>query len=636
MSQKLSIILRGHIRNAFMDKTLYNYVKKLADEYDLKIYIQTWNIIQTDVSWRHMEKNESPVTDSLINEYFDDLSTIIKKIIILDDNKIKLIGKTTGRMGKTAGSYLGWKRMWYGKREIAAYLKMVEPEPDHFIINTRFDVFNNSVSFSLNSINDKLKNIMNSTVNPDSISKNIFLKDVEFFGMDNFYIGNVNSILKLAEQFNYRLDEIVNKYPRVTSHEFYTYHVNNTLFFDKFNSSNKLMNMQLISPTLHPLNKISELKSFDKNDDKTAEFMLSVIDNTNPVLPPSTHVRSNNMQLFDKNDTFNDPDVYLTTEVPILPPSTHVRSNNMQLFDKNESIRTTMSSINIDNNQTPILPNSSNSRSNKMPLFDKNESIKNTVSSINIDDNQISILSASSNSRNNKMPLMDSTPSLITSTIVNTTQLSTLPSMIQNKNTNKMELFDSNAPSIDIINNENKIALVSSNVTRRGSVPLIDSSNKNNNPITMANIDLPILSSNSQTHRSVKPLISIDQPQLNVSNYSDVVLMNTSLRNNSISMIDVKEKPTPAIDQIPIVKPVPVIEEVPIIEIKKPLQNKYINKPVPISKFSVTLDPSYLNLDNIELPPPILNISDNTKLIHGNKFKTNTQSLAAYYALLSQ
>jgi hypothetical protein len=237
------------------------------------------------------------------------------------------------------------------------------------------------------------------------------------------------------------------------------------------------------------------------------------------------------------------------------------------------------------------------------------------------------------------MSLIEPTPVSVTSTIVNNTQLSTLPQATQNKNVNKMELFESNITPIDIINNENKPALISSNTSRRGIIPLIDSSIKNNDPITVANVDVPILSSNSQTHRTAKPLINIDRNDkstLNTSNYSDVVLMNTILRNNSISMIDVKEKPTPEIEEAPVVKQVPVIEEVPIIEIKKPLQNKYIDKPVPISKFSVTLNPSYLNLDNIELSPSVLNVSDNTKLIHSNKFKTNTQSLAAYYALLSQ
>ena len=743
MSQKLSIILRGHIRNSFADKNLYNYIKRLANEYDLKIYIQTWNIFQSDISWRHMEKNESPVTECLFYEYFADLSTRIQKIIILDDTRLSFTGKTTGRMGKTAGSYLGWKRMWYGIYEIASYLKTVDPEPDHFIINTRFDVFNNSVSFSLNSINDKLKNVMNSAITPSSISKNIFLKDVEFFGMDNFYIGNVNTILKLAERFNYQLDEVVNKHPRVTSHEFYTYHVNNVLFFNKLPDSSKTMNMRLIDPnpstiTITPIKpQIPELQSsshnrnnkmplFDKNEGSPDPIIFINPDNNQTtILSASSHNRNNKMPLFDKNEGSPDPVIFVTSEInqttilsasshnrnnkmplfdknegspdpiilikrdinqtpvlhpsshnrnnkmplfdpnesvkntvssmttdinnqiPVLQPSSHNRNNKMPLFDSNESVKNTgVSSITNDINQTPVLQGSSHSRNNKMPLFDPNETVKNTVSSINIDyDNQIPVLTASSNNRNNKMPLMDDNTPLTIGTIVNTTHLATLPSTTQNKNTNKMELFDSKLTNTQIssfINNENQPALVSTNIPRRGSVPLIDSSVKNNKSINVANIDLSVLSSNSQTYRSSKPLINIDKnnkSQLNVSNVSDIVLINNNTRNNLISMADIKEQPV-FIAEKPISAPIvekPIQAPLPVIDHKyKKSQTKYINKPIPMSKFSVTLDPGYLNLEYMEMPPTVLNVSDNTKLIHGNKFKTNTQSLTAYYALLSQ
>ena len=328
----------------------------------------------------------------------------------------------------------------------------------------------------------------------------------------------------------------------------------------------------------------------------------------------------------------------------------------MPLFDPNESVKNTgVSSITNDINQNQVLQGSSHSRNNKMPLFDPNESVKNTVSSINIDyDNQIPVLTASSNNRNNKMPLMDANTPLTIGTIVNTTQLTTLPSATQNKNTNKMELFDSktmNAQISSFINNENQPTLVSTNMPRRGSVPLIDSSVKNNKSINVANIDLSVLSSNSQTYRSSKPLINIDnnnKSQFNVSNVSDIVLINNNTRNNLIAMADVKEQPVFIAEKpipVPIVEkpiPAPIVEKpipapLPVIDHKyKKNQTKYINKPIPMSKFSVTLDPGYLNLDYMEMPPTVLNVSDNTKLIHGNKFKTNTQSLAAYYALLSQ
>jgi len=742
MSKKLSIILRGHIRSSFNDKTLYNYVKRLAGEYDLKIYIQTWNIIQSDVSWRHMEKNESPVTESTIISYFSDLSNLIQKIIILDDKQINVIGQTIGRMGKTAGSYLGWKRMWYGIYEIVSYLKYVDPEPDNFVINTRFDVFNNSVSFSLNSINDKLKTVMNSINEPSSIGKNIFLKDVEFFGMDNFYIGNVNTILRLTEQFNYNLDEIVKKHPRVTSHEFYTYHVNNTLVINKLPGSNKNLTMttpSLIKPiepiditpkvidipstiTQNPIlsnsshyqnNKMqlfdksvstnnvdNNLRIFDKNDEPpilmTSESknfpilkpsshgknnkipLLDTPDKVNdpdvvikndgvnqiPVLQPYLHGRNNKMQLIDNPDIVNDQTDFTITDglnqIPVLKSSSHGRNNKMQLFDPNESVKNTaISSVNTDGNLIPVLPPSSHGRNNKMQLFDQNESVKNTVASITIHDNSLPIMQPSSHSRNNKMPLTDSTNAVTTSTLIITPQLSTLSSAAPNKSVNKMELFDSNPiidPNTYVVNAEKQTALVSTNIARRGSVPLVDASIKNNNSIKMAYNDLPLLSSNSQTYRSTKPLINIDRNTNTLTNnsiISGMVLVNANIRNNTTSMGNVKEQPIPVIEQpvpvieqpVPVIEqPVPVIEQpVPVIEKTKSLETKYknnstkyISKPIPISKFSVSLDPNYLNLDNIIPVPTVLNISDNTKLIHSNKFKTNTQSLSAYYALLSQ
>jgi hypothetical protein len=396
----------------------------------------------------------------------------------------------------------------------------------------------------------------------------------------------------------------------------------------------------------------NKMQLFDHVESVNDPIVLVTSDsNQIAVLPSSSHGRNNKMQLFDHVESVNDPIVLVTSDsnqIPVLPSSSHGRNNKMQLFDQNEYFPHTVSSIDIDTNKNVILPSSSHSRNNKMTLFDSNESIKNTFLSINLDDNQIPVLAASSNNRNNKMPLIESTPPLTTSTIFNTTQLSTLPSVTQNKNANKMELFDStafNSQTTTIINNENLPALISSNMPRRGSVQLIDSSIKNNSSINVSNIDIPILSSNSQQYRTAKPLINIernDKSQSDGFRVSDVVLINSNARNNLISMVDLKEKSVPVIENpVPILEkpiPVPIIENTLSIVEDKYKKNKtnYINKPIPISKFSVTLDPGYLNLDQNEMPPTVLNVSDNTKLIHNNKFKTNTQSLAAYYALLSQ
>jgi hypothetical protein len=383
-----------------------------------------------------------------------------------------------------------------------------------------------------------------------------------------------------------------------------------------------------------------------------------------PVLKSSSHRRNNRMQLIDTPDIVNDQSDFTTNDsinqIPVLPPSSHGRNNKMQLFDPNESVKNMIvSSVNTDVHQIPVLPPSSHGRNNKMQLFDQNDSVKNTVASITIHDNSLPIMQPSSYSRNNKMPLMDSTNSVTTSTVIITPQLSTLSSAAPNKSVNKMELFDSNPiidPNAYIVNAEKQTALASTNIARRGSVPLVDSSIKNNNSIKMAYNDLPLLSSNSQTYRSTKPLINIDPTSNKLTNnsiISGMLLVNTNIRNNPTSIVNVKEQPVPVIEQpvpvieqpVPVIEqPVPVIEQpVPVIEKTKSLETKYknnstkyISKPIPISKFSVSLDPNYLNLDNIIPVPTVLNISDNTKLIHSNKFKTNTQSLSAYYALLSQ
>jgi len=315
MSRKLSIILRGHIRGSFENKDLYDYIKELNDQYDLTIYIQTWNILQTNVSWRYMEKNDSLVTEELIKDYFDDLSVNIKKIIILDDSKIDLIGKTTGRMGKTSGSYLGWKQMWYGIYEIAEYIKRTEVYKSHYIINTRFDVFNNSVSFSKNMIVDKLNDVMKSSSRPETIKKNIFLKDMEFFGMDNFYIGNSDTIFKLTERFKFHLDEIIIKYPNVTSHEFYTFHVNNVLFLDnrlnnKKTEINTLLN-NIVLPEIVVEDKQKALSLFDKDHNNLHDkkpLPISLLNQSqNVVTDKLSNLGKNDTTLLSNSSRFTEP-----------------------------------------------------------------------------------------------------------------------------------------------------------------------------------------------------------------------------------------------------------------------------------------------------------------------------------------
>ena len=51
------ILLRGHIRNSFDTQYLYELMQYLSNNYNIEIYIHTWDIIQNNISWREIKEN---------------------------------------------------------------------------------------------------------------------------------------------------------------------------------------------------------------------------------------------------------------------------------------------------------------------------------------------------------------------------------------------------------------------------------------------------------------------------------------------------------------------------------------------------------------------------------------------------
>ena len=202
----MKIILRGHIRNSFNDKRLYDLLHNILKlTGSLEIYIHTWNIYQNSLSWRPIKENRNVVDESIIYSYFGDLKPYIKIVIIDDDEKIHLIGKTDGILKNTPRTPLiGWKRYWYGKFKIIEHLYNSYSDKSETILNTRFDILCNS-----NPINreDILKFVEE---NKDKkFTKNKFLK-VMGGGMDNIYFGSINTQYILTYHFHYDLENIVN------------------------------------------------------------------------------------------------------------------------------------------------------------------------------------------------------------------------------------------------------------------------------------------------------------------------------------------------------------------------------------------------------------------------------------------
>ena len=221
------LIIRGHIRNSFETKNLYNLIKEIhVINPDLKIFIHTWNIFANNISWRNININERCVNDKIIYDYFDDLVHLIKNIIIDDDTKINLIGNLFGKINNGPMPIIGWKNYWYGKHKIIDYLYNINIDDNEMIVNFRFDILNNSNNFDEETIVNFIKN--NSKI---IFTKNIFLFNNEHHnGIDNIYIGNINTMHKLINKFFYELDDILIKNHDTVHQERLVYRINTILF----------------------------------------------------------------------------------------------------------------------------------------------------------------------------------------------------------------------------------------------------------------------------------------------------------------------------------------------------------------------------------------------------------------------
>ena len=154
----------------------------------------------------------------MIYDYFKDLKHLIKHIIIDNDKNLKLFGNTKGLVYKAP--CLGWKNMWYGKFRIIEYLfqnshlfEMNSPV-DKLVVNLRFDIFSNSQLFESINIFKFINNIAYYTsLYRHTLRKNIFIKNVATcYGIDNIYIGNINTMYKLIGHFHHNLDKIMLRY----------------------------------------------------------------------------------------------------------------------------------------------------------------------------------------------------------------------------------------------------------------------------------------------------------------------------------------------------------------------------------------------------------------------------------------
>jgi hypothetical protein len=221
------LVIRGHIRNSFKSKQLYEFVEVIHELFpEVQIFIHTWNIFANNLSWRNIDANNDIVNEEIIYNYFGTLKSLIKHIMIDDDTQIQLRGNLIGNINNNNMPIIGWKNYWYGKYRIIDYIFTHQETPkDEIIINMRFDLFDNSNNFEKEELISFIKNRSN-----EKMIKNAFLLQDENKGIDNIYIGNINTMHKLTNKFAYELDDILSENKDVYHQEALVYRLNEKIF----------------------------------------------------------------------------------------------------------------------------------------------------------------------------------------------------------------------------------------------------------------------------------------------------------------------------------------------------------------------------------------------------------------------
>lgn len=223
------ILLRGHVRDSFRHQTLYEFLKVLSTMTSIEIYIHTWNIIQSGISWRHLNEDPTAVTEDLIRQYFKDLSPFIKHIMIEDDKHIPLIGKKEGTVCRGPCPLVCWKNYWYGQFRAIQYINSCKENKNEVILNMRMDLFNYTHNryFNMGSV----KSFVTMHLNNSNFQKNVFLKDHKIYGIDNGYMGSIHTMYKLIYHFHYHLDEIVERNSQLINQEYMVFDENNRISY---------------------------------------------------------------------------------------------------------------------------------------------------------------------------------------------------------------------------------------------------------------------------------------------------------------------------------------------------------------------------------------------------------------------
>jgi hypothetical protein len=226
----MKILLRGHIRNSFDDNNLYNLLKSIDIQIGIELYIHTWNIVSSGLSWRGIKPNHTHVNKEMIHRYFRDLTPKIKVLMIDNEQSVVLKGRTQGLISITRMPIKGWKYMLHGMFRLIEFVHNIIPDKNEKILITRFDILNNHCNITPSYMENYIR--IHAKTDAPILFSNGTANNREM-GCDNILLGRASAIYRLIHMLHTNLDEVLTRHPRDVCQEFYFVYEHNYMMTQK-------------------------------------------------------------------------------------------------------------------------------------------------------------------------------------------------------------------------------------------------------------------------------------------------------------------------------------------------------------------------------------------------------------------
>jgi hypothetical protein len=226
----MKVLLRGHIRGSFDNNDLYNLLKRIDTQFGVEIYIHTWSIFSSSLSWRRIDSNANAVTNKIVQTYMRDLAPKIKVLMIDNEQKVVLRGRTQGLISITRMPIKGWKYMLHGMFRLIAFVHNIIPDKNEKILITRFDILNNHCNVTPSYMEDYIRTHVKTdapVLFSDGTANN------RQMGCDNVLLGRASALYRLIHMMHTNLDEVLARHPRDVCQEFYFVYEHNYMMAEK-------------------------------------------------------------------------------------------------------------------------------------------------------------------------------------------------------------------------------------------------------------------------------------------------------------------------------------------------------------------------------------------------------------------